>query len=140
MYVCVYMCMCVSVCFSLSPFVVFSSAIATYSNQHCTQFTTWSYSFSQCHQHSTAASWGTTVKSPLSQGYRYHCFHGKYLLLPVSAHHGPSIAAIHVKYQASIFCLLMQCCHALLTIAHCIAVHHSTPLPLEGSVTVQGPS
>ena len=124
MYVCVYMC--VFSCFFLTPFVVFSSAIATYSNQHCPQFTTWSYAFSQSHQHSTAASWGTTGKLPLSQGYRYRCLHGKYLLLPVAAHHGPSITAIHGKYWGTIFCHLIQCCHGLLTITHCTAVHHST--------------
>ena len=41
--------------------------------------------------------------SPLSQGYRYRCHHGKYLLLPIATHHGLSITAIHGKYGGCTF-------------------------------------
>ena len=44
-YVCVHVCVCV--CFFSPLFVVFSSAIATYSNQHCPQFTTWSHTLAK---------------------------------------------------------------------------------------------
>ena len=67
---------------------------------------------------------------PLSQGYRYHCHHGKYMLLPITAHHGLSIATIHGKYWGSILATITQCCDGSFTIAHCLAVHHSTFTPL----------
>ena len=44
--------------------------------------------------------------SPRIQGYRYCCHHGKYLLLPITAHHSLSIAAIHGKYLGSIFAII----------------------------------
>ena len=63
---------------------------------------------------------------PLSQGYRYRCNHGKYLLLPIATHHGLSITAIHGKYWWSIFC---HHHNGSVTIAHCLAVHHSISTP-----------
>ena len=75
--------------------------------------------------------------SPLNQGYRYRCHHGKYLLLPIAAH-GLSIVAIHSKYWGSILAAITQYCDGSFIITHCLAVHHSTSTPLEGSVTVQG--
>ena len=67
--------------------------------------------------------------SPLSQGYRYRCHHGKYLLLPITAH-GLSIAAIHGKYWGSTLATITQCCDDSFIIAHCLAVNHSTSIPL----------
>ena len=74
--------------------------------------------------------------SPLSQGYRYHCHHDKYLLLPITAHHCLSIAAIHGKYWGSIFrrhhsvvtvILPSHIVHRTLYIAHCTShIAHSS--------------
>ena len=74
--------------------------------------------------------------TPLNQGYRYRCHNGKYLLLPIIAHHGLSIAAIHGKYWGFILAAITQCCDGSFTLS-CCSSQHLHP-PLEGSVTVQG--
>ena len=109
----VHMCVCACVYFFSFPFVVFSSAIATYSNQHCPHFTTLSYA-------SIATSWNTTGKPPLSQSFKYRCLHGKYLLLPATAHHGPSILLpFMANTKHPFFRHLMQCCLS----EHGVVVH-----------------
>ena len=86
-----------------------------------------------------ATSSGTTVIPPLSQGYRYCCHHGKYLLLPNAMNHDISITAIHGKYWGSISAAFIQCCNGFLfdhhTLSYCSSQHlHS---PIKGSVTIQ---
>ena len=153
------MCTCVCVLVSFLPlFVVFSSATATYSNQHCPQFTTWSHALAKAtsiqlppagtplgSRHSARvsdiAAFTTNIcySQPLSEGFRYRCLHSKYLLLKAAAHHSPSIAAIHGKYWGSIF----SPPHAVLSwfaiIGYCIAVHHSTSTTPSRACNSTGP-
>ena len=76
--------------------------------------------------------------SPLRQGYRYRYHHGKYLLLPITAHHGLSIAALYGENWWSILAAITQCCNGSFTIARRLAIHHSTSTPPRGKCDSTG--
>ena len=132
MYICVYMCVCL---FLFSPFCCIQLCYCNILQSALPEVHSIEPRFSQSRQHSTATRWNTTGKPSLSQYFRFCCLHGKYLLLPATAHVSlPFIA----NTEEPFFCHFMQCCHGLLPLHTALLFLTAPPLPLAGSVTVQG--
>ena len=116
----------------------------------------------RCHQHSLSGFWPhlqSDCSSPLSSEYRYRCHYGKYLLLLIATQPGIQISLpswqISVtphrctpwsQYHCHSWQMLMIHFFAAITvlwwfftIAHCLAVHHSTSTPSTGECDITGP-
>ena len=157
-HIAVYVCVCI---FPL--FVVSSSPITTQSRISNTRSSQdGAMPMTRCHQHSLSGFWlhlQSDHSSPLSLEYRYRCHHGKYLLLLIATQ--PGIQILLPSRQISVtphrctswsqyrchswqilrihFSLPSQCCDGSFTIAHYLAVHHSTSTPSRRKCDSTGP-
>ena len=133
---CVHVCVC---CFFSTLFVAFSSTIATYSNQLCPQFTTWSHALAKATSIQLPPA-GTPLGnrhaarvSDIAAFTANICYSQPPLIMvPVSL---PFMANTEEPFFLPLHAVLPW----FATIAQCIAVHHSTSTPHSGECDSTGP-